>query len=139
MALEKIPSPENVELLIGARRFKVWTDICAVIDGLYDMECSWNAGGKEWVYEYKYRRGGKTLCALYAKQECLGFMIIFGREEREKVELIKDTLSPETLAVYDSARVYHDGKWVMFDERIPQDDVKILLAVKRKPNKKQSV
>ena len=26
------------------------------------MERLWNTGGKNWTYEYKYRRGGKTLC-----------------------------------------------------------------------------
>ena len=28
----------------------------------------WNKGGKAWAYEYKYRQGGKTLCALYARE-----------------------------------------------------------------------
>ena len=32
----------------------------------YDMERLWNTGGKDWTYEYKYRRGGKTLCCLYS-------------------------------------------------------------------------
>ena len=30
----------------------------------------WNNGGRKWKYEYKYRRGRKTLCALYAKESC---------------------------------------------------------------------
>ncbi|MEY8433248.1 DUF3788 family protein [Lachnospiraceae bacterium 48-42] len=41
------------------------------------MERLWNTGGKKWTYEYKYRRGGKTLCSLYAKGGCVGSMIIF--------------------------------------------------------------
>ena len=44
-----------------------------------------NTGGKNWTYEYKYRRGGKTLCALYAREGCMGFMVIFGKEEKGKV------------------------------------------------------
>lgn len=134
--LEKIPSAEEIKMMIGANRFQIWADICATIDSLYDMECNWDNGGKAWEYEYKYCRGGKTLCAFYAKQDCFGFMIIFGKEEREKVELLRGSISPQTLAVYDSAKVYQDGKWVMFNESLSLDDAKALLAIKRNPNRK---
>ena len=45
------------------------------------MDCLWDKGGKAWKYEYKYRRGGKTLCVLYARENCVGFMIILGKTE----------------------------------------------------------
>lgn len=136
--LEKIPPSEEMELLIGKNRFKVWTDLCEVIDGLYDMERMWNSGGKAWKYEYKYRRGGKTLCALYARDNCFGFMIIFGKDEREKFEAERQDYSKEVQRIYDEATTYHDGKWVMFvmeDSSMFEDLIK-LLSIKRKPNKK---
>lgn len=134
--LKQIPTEQEMQLLIGTVKHSVWKDICAVIDSIYDMDYQWNDGGKTWKYEYKYRRGGKTLCALYAKQDCLGLMIIFGKEEREKVNAIRNSLSSRTLEVFDSAKTYHDGKWVMFDETLPFDDMKLLLNIKRRPNKK---
>ena len=63
-------------------------------------------------------------------------MIIFGKDEREKVENIRNRLSDQTVKIYDKAETYHDGKWVMFDETVPASDVKIFLNIKRKPNKK---
>ncbi|MCI7766995.1 MAG: DUF3788 domain-containing protein [Oscillospiraceae bacterium] len=36
-------------------------------------------GFGEWVYEYKYRRGGKTLCTFYAKQGTAVILIILGK------------------------------------------------------------
>ena len=48
--------------------FEVWQELCAVIDEKYEMERVWNAGGRKGTYEYKYRRGGKALCCLYAKR-----------------------------------------------------------------------
>lgn len=86
--LEKVPSAAAMAELLGAPLFAVWQELCAVIEAKYDMERLWNAGGKNWTYEYKYRRGGKTLCSLYAKSGCMGFMIIFGKAERAKVEEI---------------------------------------------------
>ena len=125
--------------LLGQPLFEVWQKLCVVIDEKYEMERLWNAGGKNWIYEYKYRRGGKTLCSLYAKDNRIGFMIIFGKNKREKLEEIRDTLSDAVCRRYDEAKTYRDGKWVMFEptDTSEFDDYMKLLAVKRKPNRKQ--
>lgn len=62
-------------------------------------------------------------------------MIIFGLDERTKVEAIRGTLSASTVKTYDEAQTYHDGKWVMFDETLPDDDLVRLLVIKRRQNK----
>ena len=113
MMLEKIPTTDEMTTLVGQDLYDVWQKLCTAIDEKYDMECLWNKGGKAWTYEYKYRRGGKTLCGLYAREHCVGFMIIFGKDERAKVEAVREKLSKEVQVVYDEAKTYHDGKWVM--------------------------
>ena len=135
---EKIPSQSTMTDLLGQPLFEVWQKLWVVIDEKYEMERLWNAGGKNWIYEYKYRRGGKTLCSLYAKDNRIGFMIIFGKNEREKLEEIRDTLSDAVCRRYDEAKTYRDGKWVMFEptDTSEFDDYMKLLAVKRKPNRK---
>ena len=135
---EKIPTQSTMTDLHGQPLFEVWQKLCVVIDEKYEMERLWNAGGKNWIYEYKYRRGGKTLCSLYAKDNRIGFMIIFGKNEREKLEEIRDTLSDAVCRRYDEAKTYRDGKWVMFEptDTSEFDDYMKLLAVKRKPNRK---
>ena len=65
----QIPTSEKIENLIGEDLYYVWTSLCQLIEQKYEMERLWNNGGKTWTYEYKYRRGGKTLCALYAKED----------------------------------------------------------------------
>ena len=84
--LENVPSQSTMTELLGQSLFEVWQGLCSVIEEKYEMERLWNVGGKNWTYEYKYRRGGKRLCCLYAKNKCVGFMIIFGKEERTKFE-----------------------------------------------------
>ena len=84
--LDKISSAEEMMTLVGQSLYDVWNKLCTLIDEKYEMERLWNKGGKAWTYEYKYRRGGKTLCALYARENCIGFMIIFGKDERAKFE-----------------------------------------------------
>lgn len=77
--LDIIPDAEQLKTLVGKPLYEVWEKLCALIDEKYDMDCLWNKGGKAWKYEYKYRRGGKTLCVLYARENCVGFMIILGK------------------------------------------------------------
>ncbi len=113
--LENIPSHAAMTELLGQSLYEVWQALCSAIDKKYDMEQLWNTGGKNWTYEYKYRRGGKTLCSLYAKSSCVGFMIIFGKDERTKFENIRGTLSDAVCRQYDEAKTYRDGKWVMFE------------------------
>ena len=136
--LDHIPSQSAMAELLGQPLLEVWQALCLAIDEKYDMERVWNTGGKNWAYEYKYRRGGKTLCSLYAKSNCIGFMIIFGKEERTKFEEIRGTLSDAVCRQYDEAKTYHDGKWVMFEPTSTADfdDYMKLLAIKRKPNRK---
>lgn len=102
------------------------------------MEQIWNNGGKKWIYEYKFRKGGKTLCAFYFKDDTLGLMIIFGKNERMKVEEIRNELSCSVLEAYDHAETFHDGKWVMFTitDDLILEDLKKLLFIKKKPNRK---
>ena len=136
--LEKIPEREERIALVGASLFEIWEKLCALIDEQFDMDCLWDKGGKVWTYEYKYRRGGKTLCALYARENCVGFMIIFGKDERLKFEKDRENYSQEAQRIYDESRTYHDGKWMMFE---PMDtslfeDFLRLLRIKRRPNRK---
>ena len=135
--LDYNPSAEELVKLVGKPLYDVWTALTGLIDAKYDTERLWNSGGKAWKYEYKYRRGGKTLCSLYARGNCIGFMVIFGKDERTKFEEERDCYSKETQTVYDKAQTFHDGKWMMFE---PTDtalfsDFMRLLHIKRKPNK----
>ena len=65
-------------------------------------------------------------------------MIIFGKDERSKLEEIRNELSSDVLETYDNAQTYPDGKWVMFDitDNSILEDLKKLLLIKRKPNRK---
>lgn len=136
--LDKKLSNEELQELMGKEKFVVWKEVCSLIEILYNMEVFWNSGGKKWKYEYKYRRGGKTLCALYAKEDCFGFMVIFGKDERAKFENEKSSYSAVIQKLYDDATTYHDGKWIMIElaDTLLMDEIKRLLIIKRKPNRK---
>ena len=136
--LENLPSQKTMTELLGQSLFEIWQRLCLAIDEKYNIERIWNTGGKHWIYEYTSRRGAKTLCCLYAKNNCIGFMIIFGKDERTKFENIRGTLSNTVCKQYDEAKTYRDGKWVMFYPTNTAEfaDYMNLLAIKRKQNRK---
>ena len=125
----QIPASEDIENLIGTDLYDVWNSLCQRIEKSYEMEQ---------LYEYKYRKGGKTLCALYAKEKTLGFMVILGKDERAKFEIQRGQFSNEVQMIYDAATTFHDGKWIMFELKDTKlfNDMERLLLIKRKPNRK---
>lgn len=114
----QIPTPETLEALTGKELYDLWTSLHQLIEQKYNMEQMWNHGGKKWTYEYKYRRGGKTLCALYAKEQTIGFMVILGKDERTKFESMREMFSNAAQKIYDETTTFHDGKWLMFELKI---------------------
>ena len=133
----QIPTPETLEALTGKELYDLWTSLHQLIEQKYNMEQMWNHGGKKWTYEDKYRKGGKTLCALYAKEQTIGFMVILGKDERTKFESMREMFSNAAQKIYDETTTFHDGKWLMFELKDTSlfNDIERLLSIKRKPNR----
>lgn len=136
--LDIIPDAGQMTALVGESLYEVWNSLRTLIAEQYDMDTTWDKSGKAWTYEYKYRRGGKTLCGLYARENCVGFLVILGKDERLKFEQERETFSAEVQRIYDETKTYHDGKWLMFEPTDISlfDDFIRLLRIKRKPNRK---
>lgn len=126
---------KDVENLIGKNRKDIFQTIVNYIDSNYDMDHIWNDGGKKWDYEYKFKKSSKTLCGFYLKKECLGFMVILGKNEREKFEQNQKEYSKKLVDLYNNTKTYHDGKWLMLEleDEFLVEDIKKLLSIKRKP------
>ena len=136
--LDTAPNTQEMTALVGESLYHVWNQLNALIEKYYDMDRAWNPGGKAWTYEYKYRRGCKTLCALYARENCVGFMVVRGKDERSKFETDRENYTGEVQRIYDEAQTYHDGKWIMFEPKDTSlfNDFMELLKIKRKPNRR---
>ena len=108
------------------------------IEQKYNMEQLWNHGGKKWIYEYKYRKGGKNaVCPIRQKNKRLASWSFLGKDERAKFESLREVFSNETQKIYDETTTFHDGKWLMFELKDTYlfNDMERLLSIKRKPNR----
>jgi hypothetical protein len=77
---------------------------------------------------------------LIPEKNRFALLILFGAEERAKVQAMRDSLSQNTQKEYDEATTYHDGKCLILtiDSDGIVKDVRQLLAVKRKPKNDNS-
>lgn len=130
---------ELINELVGEQKAGISIRLAEEIERLYEMETTWGKGFGDWIYEYKYRRGGKTLCTFYFKQNVANILIILGKAEREKLEQRRSEFSEMLMSVYDETQSYHDGKWlwIPIDDGLSFGDIIEMLKIKRRPNRKQ--
>ncbi len=138
--LEKVPTEEELNQLMEEDVFKTWCSINNFIKDNYDMDMLWDNGGKTGVFELKYRKSGKTFCALYPREKGMKVLIILGKNEREKFEPSRKDFSEYINNFYDNTRQYHDGKWLYLDviNNTLIADIERLLFIKKKPNRKRA-
>ncbi|HPZ23017.1 MAG: DUF3788 family protein [Bacillota bacterium] len=132
------PTQEEIRTILGAEVFGAWEGVRHFILDHYNMDVTWDDGGKYGAYECKFRKSGKTLCTLYVKKEELVVLIIFGKDEREKFEAERREFSPQLQQIYDAAKTYHDGKWMYISLRDSRlvPDITRMLVIKKKPNRR---
>lgn len=137
--LKKVPTEEELNQLMEEDVFKTWYAINNFIKDNYDMDMLWDNGGKTGTFELKYRKGGKTFCALYPRDKGMRILIILGKNEREKFENSRKDFSEYINNFYDNTHQYHDGKWLYLDiiNNTVITDIEKLLFIKKKPNKKR--
>lgn len=88
--------------------------------------------------ELKFRQGKKTVLTIYIREDRFDFMLIFGKKEREAFEARREEFSPWVGGIYDGAKTYHDGKWMMFPLTTLEqlEELKKLIVIKKKPNRR---
>lgn len=129
---------EQLKVLLSEKDLSIWDGLTEAIDALYDMDRLWSKGFSDWKIEYKYRRGGKTLCTFYAKEDTANLLITYGKSEREKFEEMSASLSKPLQDIYEKTETLHDGKWlwIPLDDKIKVEDIIVMLKIKRRPNRK---
>jgi hypothetical protein len=86
----------------------------------------------------KFRKSGKTVLNIHICEDCYKFLLVFGKQEREKFEAARDTFPKAITDIYDNSKTFHDGKWMWFPvaDLETLEAVKRLILIKKKPNRK---
>ena len=127
------PSEEDIRAAIG--NADSWIDLRDYLDKNYDFQPEKVFYAKKYGWTIRYRRSGKTLCSLFPEHGAFSALVVLGRKETEKVNSVLDQLSPEVQDLIAETEQLHDGKWLWIRVLEPRhvEDIKLLLAAKRKP------
>jgi len=132
------PASSAVADWLGEDAYRYWERITQLIEqsypGIFTPE--WLYGGKKHGWSLRYKKN-RSFCTLVPEKNRCALVIVFGTDERAKVEAIKNSLTPKTRMEYDQTASFHDGKWLLLviDTDRVITDVMQLLAVKRRPIK----
>jgi len=134
------PSASDIEAWIESEAYKYWKHLTHQINQKYPKVFipEWLYGGQKHGWTLRYKKN-KSFCTFIPEKNRFALLIVFGADERAKVEAIRDRLSAQTQKEYDNAKTYHDGNWVVLtvdSDRVVKDVI-LLLAVKRKSKLKQ--
>lgn len=130
------PTDTEVAEWLGAEAYRYWERLKLLVEREYPnvFTPEWLFGGKKHGWGLRYKKS-KSFCTFIPERGRFSLLIVFGAEEREKVESMRCRLSARTRKDYDDATTYHDGKWVRLTVDSPAivEDVQQLLVLKRKP------
>ncbi len=130
------PDARSVSRWVGPRNYQRWSRILEFIEANYPGVFSpdWVFGGKKHGWGLRFKKS-KSFCTLIPERNRFMIQIVFGAEERRKVEGVLAELASHAREDYRAATTYHDGKWLglIVDGDDVVADIERLLAVKRKP------
>jgi hypothetical protein len=130
----QIPSENAILTALGLTKV-LWLDIHEYIRQNYHFVPELVYFTKNYGWSVRCRKGKKTLCYLFPESGAFSILIVLGKEEAERVDLIKDQLNDTQKQIFENTEQLHDGRWMWIRVREINDVIsfKLLLAAKVKP------
>jgi hypothetical protein len=129
------PTAEQMRDALGAAG-PLWTRLSEWIGVTYGLggEPHWSGRREGWAW--RWRRSGKSLLVLLPDGDGLRGVLVVGPSVADRVTSLG--LAPDTLAAFEHAAPYPDGRWLFLriaDARTC-DDIEHLVALKSPPPRK---
>lgn len=115
---------------------KVTDEIIRFMRGRYALD---EVPGKHYEADcLRFRQGKKTIVTVIFYEDHYGFLVVYGKAEREKFEKQRDEFPQSIIEIYDNAHTYHDGKWMLIrvDNLETLEAIKKMILIKKRPNRK---
>ncbi len=136
--LDRAEQPDDRQVLdwIGPENGLRWNELTQFIQTRYPgvFETKWWFGGKKFGWSLRFKKS-KSFCNLIPERDQFQVLLVFGSEERQKVEAVLPELVSHVREDYAKATTFHDGRWVsvVVDSTEVVSDLERLLLLKRKP------
>ena len=95
----------------------LWIDFCEYIKNIYNVvpkfefsKCSWEYG-----WNIKFRKGSKSLCTIYPRENYFTILIVIGRNEKKLFEDNFSSFSNDVQKIYKETLEGNGQRWLMID------------------------
>jgi hypothetical protein len=122
------PSAGEIRLVLGGK-YELWERVIHTVEADDRVSGEWTTWGGGW--NVRYRRGGKSLVALYPQQGGFVAQVVLGRAQAEQALALD--LGDEVGKMLREQPQLRDGKWLYIPVLTTADveDVERLIELKR--------
>ena len=114
---------------------ELWNKFCKFIKRNYNVnpKFEFSKCSLEYGWNVKFKKGGKTLCTVYPRENYFCVMIVIGKKEKEQFENMLYNFCIEIQDIYKATKDCNNQYWILFDlvdEVIIFEDVKKVLNIR---------
>lgn len=95
----------------------LWESFCAYMKATYNIvpkfefsKCNWEYG-----WNIKFKKGSKSLCTVYPRENYFTMLIVIGKKEKKLFENTFSFFSSDIQKIYKETPEANSQKWLMID------------------------
>lgn len=129
---DHVPTGAEIAAALGPSA-PFWERLTSFVAGAYAIEPTFVPPSRNYGWDVKYRKAGKTLVSLTPDDGGFTALVVLGEKETEAAREVD--LGDHVRRVFEEATPLRDGRWLFVRVESDRDveDVEKLLAVKRRP------
>lgn len=129
-----------ISYIADSQAVVIWNQIQEHLDTYYDLAKQILYYGDKYGWLVRYRKNKRTIVSLFPETHSFSLLIVYGKNEIDKFVTQKSDFQPEIVEIFENTEILHDGKWlwIRVTDSSVLDDLKKLIAIKRKPKKHAS-
>ncbi len=118
---------------------ELWDKFCEFMKSNYNVNpiFEFSKCSLEFGWNIKFKKGSRTLCTVYPRENYFCVMIVIGKKEKEQFENMFHSFCIEIQEIYGDTREFNNQKWLMIDledEDKKYEDVKKILNIRASRN-----
>ena len=113
----------------------LWDDFCNYMKEKYNIDPKFEFSKCSFEYglNIKFKKGSKSLCTVYPRENYFTIMVVIGQKEKDTFEKMLSSLSPDLQQIYNKTKEGNGQKWLMIDledDDIRYNDVKRIIDIR---------
>lgn len=115
----------------------LWENFCEFMRNTYNATIKFEFSKCNWEYGWnvKFKKGSKSLCTVYPRENYFTILIVIGKREKKLFEDMFSSFSSDIQKIYKETSEGNSQKWIMIDlenKDKKYEDVKKIIEIRNK-------